>query len=575
MPLPLDIHDRPALRVVRQLVEAILYEGLSSQPITIRSNTEFTWRLGEDDYRSHGKIGAFNRVRIVPDSVEILRDGRWVKAGLSQLVESLDAAPKQKLQLLTELERTAQLSALNDLQCHRTSRRELAFAELDSALDEGHPYHPCYKARTGFSDWDHLAYGPEAANTFQLVWLAVSRDLLHQSVPCDEETFWLEELGPEQWALLNERRLACGARSTSFGLIPLHPWQWNELKDTALSSWLAGGSAFFLGAAGNHYRASQSVRTLFNADNPHRASVKVAMNIINSSSRRTLEPHCVCTAPVISKWLEDIIESDPLFRSRYNLSILPEYAGIIAGRDSPLAGQVAAIWRQSINGLLEDGETAAPLNALMVMEKDGRPFIDDWIERYGLDKWLDRLIEVCVMPVWHLLVRHGIATEAHGQNMVLVHRNGWPERLVLRDFHDSVEYVPDFLADKAQVPDFLAINPAYRGAAPDTYYWMEDVESLGELVVDALFIYNLCEISHLLEHCYGLAETTFWAKLRARLIRYARDEALEERHGRLCLGRRLINTESLLSRKLDDRGRSFSHQVDNSLAPSGDLADAA
>lgn len=575
MPLPLDIHDRPALRVVRQLVEAILYEGLSSQAMTIRNAAEFTWRLGKNEYRSRGKIGAFGRVRVVPDSVEVLHDGRWVEAGLSQLVEDLNATRKQKVRLLSELERTAQLSAWNDRHCHTISRRELPFAELDSALDEGHPYHPCYKARTGFSDSDHLAFGPEAANSFQLVWLAVSRDLLHQTLPDDEEAFWLEELGAEQWALLNKRRLACGARSTSFGLIPLHPWQWNELKDTALSPWLTGERAFFLGAAGDHYRASQSVRSLYNADKPHRASVKVAMNIVNSSSRRILEPHCVCTAPVISKWLDDIIDHDPLFRSRYKLSILPEYAGIIAGRDGPLAGQVAAIWRQSINGFLDDGESAAPFNALMVMEKDGRSFIDDWIERYGLDEWLDRLIEVSVMPVWHLLVRHGIATEAHGQNMILVHRNGWPERLILRDFHDSVEYVPDFLADKAQAPDFFAVNPAYRDAAPDTYYWMEDVESLGELVVDALFIYNLCEVSHLLEHCYGLAETTFWAKLRARLARYAQDEALEERHGRLCPSARRINTESLLTRKLDDRAQSFAHQVDNSLAPSSDLADAA
>ncbi|TIN17865.1 MAG: hypothetical protein E5Y59_07765, partial [Mesorhizobium sp.] len=90
----------------------------------------------------------------------------------------------------------------------------------------------------------------------------------------------------------------------------------------------------------------------------------------------------------------------------------------------------------------------------------------DWVEQHGLDAWLDKLVATVVMPVFHLLVGHGIATEAHGQNLILIHRDGWPVRLAMRDFHDSVEYVPGFLRDPSTVPDFLALNPAYRDAAP-------------------------------------------------------------------------------------------------------------
>ncbi|TIN05310.1 MAG: rhizobactin siderophore biosynthesis protein RhsF, partial [Mesorhizobium sp.] len=117
--------------------------------------------------------------------------------------------------------------------------------------------------------------------------------------------------------LLDERRARLGDNARRFGLMPLHPWQWKALQGSELSRWLAEGSAGFLGQAGDHYTASQSVRTLFNRDQPRRANLKLPMNLINSSARRIIEPHSVCSAPVISRWLKDIVASDPLFEARY------------------------------------------------------------------------------------------------------------------------------------------------------------------------------------------------------------------------------------------------------------------
>ncbi|TIM60800.1 MAG: rhizobactin siderophore biosynthesis protein RhsF, partial [Mesorhizobium sp.] len=148
---------------------------------------------------------------------------------------------------------------------------------------------------------------------------------------------------------------------------------------------------------------------------------------------------------------------------------------------------------------------------------------------YGLDAWLDRLVATVVMPVFHLLVGHGIATEAHGQNLILIHRDGWPVRLAMRDFHDSVEYVPGFLRDPSTVPDFLALNPAYRVATPNQYYWMESADLLGELCLDALFVYNLADISHLLRHFYGLDEDSFWSGVGRRLQDHCRQFGLTHR----------------------------------------------
>ncbi|GLS31194.1 Siderophore synthetase component [Mesorhizobium albiziae] len=566
MPLPLDLHGTPARRVMRQLAEALVYEGLVECAVSRRGEKyRFEWSYDGGAIRCEGHVGAFGRVRIVPETIEHGCGGQWRPATLDDLLASAGGCPQRRAELAFELDRTLDLSAWNDGNLSPRPRRDLPFAELDSAMDEGHPYHPCFKARTGFDHHDQAAYGPEARNSFQLAWLAIAPERLHSALPSDEQPFWTQELGAETYSILNERRTRLGGDAGRFGLMPLHPWQWRALQGSALAGWLAEGSAVYLGEVGDRYTASQSVRTLFNRDHPQRANLKLPMNLVNSSAMRIIEPHSVCSAPTISRWLKEIVASDRLLEERYPLAILGEYAGTVADRDGPLAGQIAAIWREDVTAGLKPGESAAPLNALMAVESDGRPFIADWIERYGLDAWLSRLVDRVVMPVCHLLVAHGIATESHGQNLILIHRDGWPARLAMRDFHDSVEYVPSFLRDPHRVPDFATLNPAYRDAAPNQYYWMESAPLLGELFLDALFVYNLAEISHLLHRCYGLDEAVFWSDVGRRLQSHFQQFGLTRREAELGLFQPRIRTESLLRRKLSRPGAECAHEIPNSL----------
>jgi siderophore synthetase component len=201
-----------------------------------------------------------------------------------------------------------------------------------------------------------------------------------------------------------------------------------------------------------------------------------------------------------------------------------------------------------------------------MLEADGKPFIDPWVQRFGLMPWLNRLLETAVLPVWHLLVHHGLAVEAHSQNMLLVHRDGWPERLVLRDFHESVEFAPTFLRDPIAAPDFLSLNPLYRDAKPDQYYWTDNLDFLRELVADTLFIYNLSEVAHLFEEAYRLPEAAVWEHVEQLLHVYANEHCAGRRMAALGYDRPTILTESLLTRKLLAREPEYHHRIPNILA---------
>lgn len=568
MPLPLDLKGRPGERVLRQLVAALLYEGVIDARRSLREGrTHFHWTLGGRSYRCVGTDGPFGRIRLAAGSIEGQSDdGVWAEVSIAQFVSALPGTGITRGKLLGELKQTIAFSEWNARNIPSRSRRLLSFAALEGALDEGHPYHPCYKARTGFSETDHAAYGPETGKAFQLVWLLVARKHLSQALPVEETAFWKSELGPETWSQLTAMQAQLDLPPETFGFVPLHPWQWRNLAETPFAGWISAGEAYCLGPVGDRYTATQSVRSLLNLDRPLAASIKLPLNMINTSSLRTLEPHSVCTAPVLSRWIGDIVADDVLFLERYPLTILQEYAGIIADADGPLAGQIGAIWRESPQATLLPGEAVIPFNALMMVESDGKPFADDWIARFGLMPWINRLLEISVLPVWHLLIQHGIAVEAHGQNMLLVHRDGWPVRLLLRDFHDSMEFCPAYLREPQKTPDFLLLNPLYGEAEPDQYYWTDNLDSLRELVMDTLFVYNLTEISHLLDHCYGLRESRFWQRVESLLATYEQEHDAGQRLAQLGSGEPHILTESLMTRKLLALKPEYHHTVPNALA---------
>ena len=96
MPLPLDLEGRPEERVLRQLVGALLFEGIVDAREHIQGDAvEFQWSLGGRDYHCRGAIGPFGRLRLVPGSVEV-REGadNWITPALAQLVVHLATAPK-------------------------------------------------------------------------------------------------------------------------------------------------------------------------------------------------------------------------------------------------------------------------------------------------------------------------------------------------------------------------------------------------------------------------------------------------------------------------------------------------
>src|SRR5690606_14980240 len=96
-------------------------------------------------------------VRIAVSSLRRL-DGTCLRGlTLAGLILSLRLEPAAEQRLLDELSQTVALCRWNreNLTRHLAPRRNLSFDQLESAIFEGHQYHPSFKTRTGFSLEDH------------------------------------------------------------------------------------------------------------------------------------------------------------------------------------------------------------------------------------------------------------------------------------------------------------------------------------------------------------------------------------------------------------------------------------
>ncbi|MCL1621513.1 IucA/IucC family protein [Ralstonia pseudosolanacearum] len=511
-----------AQRVVRQLLEALLFEGAlpdvawSGDVLSIAGTRE-----GEDGaplvYRCRARrTVSFGRIRIVSPVRRICgsqeSDADDVARVVAELGAQLGADPLRLAQFSAELLATH----IKDAQTRAAQAghllREAGYDAIEAGLTGAHPYHPGYKSRMGFTLDDNRRYAPECASGVTPLLLAARRDRCRWSASRDVGQ------GEPRHLLSASEQAAFDARLAQLGLdpadylpLPVHPWQWEALVETAYHTAFARRELVPIGMLSERYAPQQSIRTLANTGRRDAPSLKLAMSLVNTSTSRVLAPHTVCNAALMSDWLADLAERTdwpaPLARPVF----LKEIAGVGYVPQTPVAGQygaLACIWRESVHRHLRAGEAALPVTAITHVDADGRPLVADWVARHGVQAWVRRLVERVWLPVLHMLWRNGTALESHAQNMVLLHVDGLPERVALKDFHDGVRYSRRWLR---VAPPALEGPPAEHARVnPNSFIETDDADELRDFTGDALFFVNLAEIAWFFACHFGLDETAFW-----------------------------------------------------------------
>ncbi|MDQ0991050.1 IucA/IucC family siderophore biosynthesis protein [Streptomyces sp. V3I7] len=357
----------------------------------------------------------------------------------------------------------------------RTTSAELTesgFQAIETGMTEGHPCFVANNGRLGFGVHEYLAYAPETASPVRLVWLAAhrSRAAFTAGAGIEYESFVREELGEatvERFAhVLWQRGLDPG----DYLLIPVHPWQWWNKLAVTFAAEVARGHLVCLGEGDDEYLAQQSIRTFFNRSHPGKHYVKTALSVLNMGFMRGLSAAYMEATPAINDWLAQIVEGDPVLKAT-GLSIIRERAAVgyrhreyeaATDRYSPYRKMLAALWRESAVASLQEGESLATMASLLHVDHEGASFAGALIERSGLApaEWLRHYLRAYFTPLLHSFYAYDLVFMPHGENVILVLKDGVVQRAVYKDIAEEIAVLdpgaalpPEVRRIRVEVPD--------------------------------------------------------------------------------------------------------------------------
>jgi siderophore synthetase component len=332
------------------------------------------------------------------------------------------------------------------------------YQAIEAAMTEGHPGFVANNGRIGYGIDDFAAYAPETGSTLRLVWLAARRDKARLSLSDDltETELYAGELDEATRSGFEQRLTELGLDPAAYLFLPLHPWQWTNKVAVSFAPDLARHDLVHLGEGPDDYRAQQSIRTFFNVSAPQRHYVKTALAIQNMGFLRGLSPAYMGPTPAINDFVANVVEHDPTLLG-CGFGVLRERAAIgytgdayhdlmhSHGVKSPHQKMLAALWRESPMPRIGAGERLATMASLLHRDAAGRSLVGELIEASPLDAtaWLRSYLHAYLRPIAHCLLAHDLAFMPHGENLVLVLRDGVPARAFMKDIGEEIAVMND------------------------------------------------------------------------------------------------------------------------------------
>lgn len=321
--------------------------------------------------------------------------------------------------------------------------------EIEAAMTEGHPGFVATNGRIGYGLADYRAFAPEQGRRTRLQWVALRRELGHLALGegLDEQAHLDAALSPEEREVFAARLRSRGLDPQGYHYLPLHPWQADHRLAITFAADVARGDLVPLGEGGAELQPQQSLRTFLDRTRPGAPYVKTALAIQNMGFLRGLSPAYMRDTPAINDWLARLVAGDAEF-ARCGVSVLRERAAIGYTGDAyhrtassnPHRKMLAALWRESPLPLLEDGERAFTMAALLHRDHEGRSYAGALIHASGITPadWVTGYLRAYLRPLAHLLLAHDTVVMPHGENIILRVRDQQVVGAFLKDIGEEM-----------------------------------------------------------------------------------------------------------------------------------------
>ncbi|KZL24429.1 IucA/IucC family siderophore biosynthesis protein [Pseudovibrio sp. Ad37] len=377
------------------------------------------------------------------------------------------------------------------------------------ALLEGHPKAVANKGRLGWGAEDVARFAPESQQPIELLWLAARREHceISDSDIHTEKSFLKDALGATEMTHLMDTLKNKGGTLESYCLVPVHPWQWDHVLQQTYINDLQTADLIMLGSFGGRYVSGPSLRTLTSLGRPESPDVKVALTILNTSAWRGIPGKYIAHGSDLSEWLDGIVQADDHLKNK--VSILKELRGVWYRhpfyqqlRDIPYQHNetLGVIWREPADYKVGPNRRAYLYAALLHKDGSGVPLAAHLAQNADLDltDWLQKLFEVTVVPLYHMLCVYGLGFIAHGQNITVVLEDNVPVGMAIKDLQGDVDLVNEIYPEQCDLTDELrALLPAKPPA-----YIVHDIQTAHFVTVLRFLSSSLAQARQMTETCF-------------------------------------------------------------------------
>ena len=389
-----------------------------------------------------------------------------------------EVKPFTKAYLIKEMNNTwlAEAHLFDERRLSSEAALTASHHEIEGML-RGHPWLIMSKGRMGFGYDDYLSAAPELSPTVKVLWLAVHRDLaeFRSTEEWQAGTLYQYELDAEELDSFEQQLHERGCSCRDYFLIPVHAWQWHQWLVPTYANEIVDQRIIELGVGQDDHVPMQSIRTLCNISQPERHYVKLPVSIFNTAVYRGLPSKRNLAAPAVTAWLKQIQSQDSDLKQS-GVAFLGEVATLtihqpcfdqIEGAPYQFKELFGCLWRESVDPVIGTGEQALSQAALLHRDINGQSILAVLIQASGLSplQWLKRFAEVSVTPLLICLYKYGLAFSPHGENTMLIHANGVPQKMVLKDFIDDINLVDEDFPELASLPiegQILLRHPAHE-----------------------------------------------------------------------------------------------------------------
>ena len=524
-----EVFAEAEIEVLIPSAAAGLYPALEAQ------HRLWRWRLPSADWVliavREGIAQAWERV----PGAAVLRvgaDGAAVSLGpvgfMRLVAEHLMTAPCEAKGVALFLEMLDESLAQSRLSCAEGLRPD------DEALEDGHatllalerwaairdrPFHPVGKGKPGLGEADYRRYMAEFGAELTLDWVAVAREDLMLGAGADPSLPPAASLLDRDQLAALDAEMARRRLADSHVALPAHPWQRAHALPRQLDAAIAAGRCVPLDVAAGRFAPTSSIRSLMPVA-PGARQLKLPLAIHSLAASRYLPAVKMINGQRSERLLHEAMRLDPRLAAEISLceegdwwAYFPRGASLYDETPRHLSAMVRGYPQELV------GDRAcrlAPMAALGVADPDWHYF-DVWLGARGvapsaaataaLFGELCRRFFGCLFRLFRL----GLLPEAHGQNTLVVLREGEIGGFLFRD-HDALRLCTPWLERAGLADPRYEIKPGhantlYHDTPAALLFWLQT------LVVQV----NLRAILESLAVRYGMDQHGLWLALRGAI----------------------------------------------------------